>query len=140
MQVVQIRSTDWTKTTRKLHWPILKRIVILNAHPTKFILKSIGAIWAIYFLWNLNWVAALTIALLSNALGTFLVWGTSEEELLASPFGKLVMTHWHPLAMSFHVLATVVLALGIISHSAPWILTGVTLYLMSHLWGWHEEF
>lgn len=115
-----------------------ERIFAQHAHPTKLILETLGALWAVYFLWQQNWIWALIFVIVLPILGTILVWGKNEEQLSQTTLGKFMLTHTHPLNALFHIIGAVPLAYGLWVHSALYIFLGISGVVIGHLWGWER--
>lgn len=116
----------------------LERIMVQHAHPTKLILELVGIIWGVYFLWQQNWVWAVILGLGLPTLGTILVWGKDEEQLAATLLGKVMLMHAHPMNFLLHIVGFIPLVYGLWTHLPIPILTGITVIVIAHLWGWER--
>lgn len=113
----------------------LQKLMLEHLHPVKFILETIGTIWAVYFLWNQNWLWALVFGLGLPLLSTILLWNKKLPDS-RSGYAKLALIHAHPLNLILHLIGGAVAIYGIWMHGSIAILLGVTIILVGHLWGW----
>lgn len=114
----------------------LERIMVQHAHPVKFVLETIGVMWAVYELWLGNVPLAIAFGIGLPLIGTIAVWGHNEAYLAKTWFGKFMLLHANPVNFFFHAVGFVVLIAGIYGHMTEMILWGLTIVIFGHLWGW----
>lgn len=114
----------------------LERFMLRKFHPQKILLDAIGAMWAVYFLWNHDWVTALSISAFCGLIGVVAVWNLNFQRMSETTLGRLALLHLHPFNITVQTLALVPIVFGIWSHSVEFILAGMTLLLIGHLFGW----
>lgn len=113
----------------------LQKLMLEHLHPAKFILETIGTIWAVYFLWNQDWLWAIVFGLGLPLISTILLWGKKLPDS-RSGYAKLALIHAHPLNLSFHVIGAAIGVYGVWNHDTVFILVGITVILIGHVWGW----
>lgn len=118
---------------------LLKQITINHAHPTKLLFDLIGLIWTVYFLWENNFWLGLAIGVSSSVLGTLLTIRANSEQIAKTVLGKYMLARLHPFNFVFQLSGYLVSLYGIWFHSGWVILTGVTLVILGHLWGWSQK-
>lgn len=116
----------------------IRRYMLQHAHPMKFTAEVLGVMWSIYFLWNHSWVGALAVALVSFLVSTLLLWRKQFEYLANTALGKIMLVYSTPLNFALYNMSAVPFIYGLWSHSTIFILVGVSLFLLPHLWGWKQ--
>ena len=114
----------------------IERMMLQHLHPTKFILEAIGIMWAIYFLWDQNWLGAVIAGFGLPILGSVLTMRVNTDQFRRSSYARLVLIHAHPINMLLHILGAVVTVYGIWGHDTVWILSGISIITLGHAWGW----
>lgn len=117
-------------------YSVYKRLALNHAHPTKFLLDLTGFIWALYFMWQNNFAAAIFFGFGFAAVGSLLTLNANTEELSKTALGKYVVARLHPANTLFQVIGYVVLLAGTWTHEGWMIFSGLTLIILGHLWGW----
>lgn len=118
---------------------ITRRYMLQHAHPTKFVAEILGIMWSVYLLWNHRWVWALCVAVVSFLLSTLLLWGNRFEYLSSTTLGKVILVYSHPLNFVLYNLSALPLIYGLWVHETFYILVGVTIILLPHLWAWRRS-
>jgi hypothetical protein len=116
----------------------LEKSVIRRGHPRHMIVAVIGTLWAVYFVWQHNWIAALVTTALSVVFGGLVTWHIPEERLAETVWGKMMILHLHPLNVIVQTGGFVFMVYGIWLHSAVYTMIGVSLIFAGHLWGWNK--
>jgi hypothetical protein len=116
----------------------LEKAVIRRAHPKQIIVGIVGFLWFMYFLWLHDWIWALGVGFLSVIVGWILTSGTNEEHLAKTLFGKIMLLHLHPMNVAAQLAGFLTLLYGVWLHAVVYVLVGVSLVFMGHLWGWHK--
>ncbi len=116
----------------------LEKTVIRRGHPRNMVVGLVGLIWVVYFLWIHNWMGAVTAALLSAVFGSVLTWRIPEQRLGETVWGKMMILHLHPVNAVTQLMGFSLVVYGIWLHSAVYTMTGVSLVLIGHLWGWSK--
>lgn len=114
----------------------IERLMLQHLHPTKLILEVIGIMWAVYFLWNQNWLGAVVAGLGLPLLGSILTMRVNTDQFRKSSYARLVLIHAHPINMLLHIVGAVIAVYGIWRHDTVLILTGVSVITLGHAWGW----
>jgi hypothetical protein len=115
-----------------------EREMLHHAHPKEIILRIVGAIWGLYFLWLHNWVGMLAIIVAGEILGRFLSRGMNEESMAQTTWGKIMLIHLHPVNLLVQIAGGAVLIYGFWMHSAIYIMAAMSIILIGHMWGWHK--
>ncbi|HEV2297059.1 MAG TPA: hypothetical protein VGR72_00905 [Candidatus Acidoferrales bacterium] len=115
-----------------------EREILHYAHPKQTILRMVGAIWALYFLWLHNWVGVLAVIVAGEILGRILSRGMNEEGMAQTIWGKIMLIHLHPVNLLIQIVGGIVLVYGVWIHSGIWIMVAMSVVLIGHMWGWHK--
>ena len=100
--------------------------MLQHAHPMKFVAELLGIAWAIYFLWNHNWVAAI-ITSLSFFLGsTLALWNKPIDHLTDTTLGRAMLVYAKPLNFLVYNISVVPVVYGLWTHDGIYILAGYT--------------
>jgi hypothetical protein len=116
----------------------LKRHVLRKAHPTKIFIDTAAWMWAVYFLWANQWLPAFLIILTASTASYVLVRRTNPERMATSTLGRIALLHLHPANLVVQIASLVPLLYGIWTHSGIYILAGLTLLFLGHVWGWDK--
>ena len=115
-----------------------EREVLHYAHPKQMILRMVGAIWGLYFLWLHNWVGVLAVIAAGEILGRILSRGMNEEGMAQTIWGKIMLIHLHPVNLLVQIVGGIVLVYGVWIHSFIWIMVAMSVVLIVHMWGWNK--
>ena len=115
---------------------MLRRYMLQHAHPGKFIAEVLGIMWGVYFVWNHKWVWALIVGMGFFLLSTIFLWGDRFEYLGNTHLGRVMLVYINPLNFVLYNASIVPLVYGLWSHNSFFILLGVTIILLPHLWAW----
>lgn len=116
---------------------MVRRYMLQHAHPMKFAAEMLGLMWCVYFLWNHSWKGAVFVALASFLLSTLLLWRKKHYEYLAATsLGRIILIYTTPLNFLLYNLSALPFGYGLWRHNSVFILIGVSLILLPHLWGW----
>ena len=110
--------------------------MLLHAHPVKFIAEILGAIWSVYFLWHHNWIWAVIVSLIGFLLSTLLLWNKQVDHLATTSLGKVMLVYGTPFNFLLYNLSALPVIYGLWIHDALFILIGLSILLLPHLWGW----
>ena len=114
--------------------------MIQHAHPMKFAAEVLGVMWSVYLLWHHNWVWAIGVAIASFLLSTLLLWKQRRYDYLAqTALGKIVLIYTTPLNFLLYNLSAIPFIYGLWTHNSVFILIGISLILLPHLWGWKRS-
>lgn len=116
----------------------LEKTVVRRGHPRNMIIGIVGLLWVFYFLWIHNWLAAVAAGSLSVVFGRVLTWRIPEERLAETIWGKMMILHLHPANALTQLVGVVIVTYGIWIHSTVYAITGASLILLGHLWGWSK--
>ena len=108
-----------------------------HAHPVAFIFHIIGFMWAVYFLWQRNWIFALIFVLILPAIGG--IYATLDEKskkIHLTPFRKLLIGHAQPWSILFQIPGYILLIYGLWIHSTIYILLSISSFLLAALFAW----
>jgi hypothetical protein len=116
---------------------MIRRYMLQHAHPMKFAAEVLGVMWAVYFLWRHSWIGAVGVAIASFLLSTLLLWRKKQFEYLAdTPLGRIILIYTSPINFVLYNLSAIPFVYGIWTHNYFYILIGISLLLLPHLWGW----
>jgi hypothetical protein len=114
----------------------LEKVYVQHAHPVNFVMTAVGWMWGAYFLWQQNLVLAVAFGIGFPLIGHLSVWGHHEEQLSETWYGKLMLIHAHPINFVFHIVAFIVICLGLYANVVEMVMWGLTVLLFGHVWGW----
>ena len=115
---------------------MIYRLMVLHAHPIKFIAEILGVMWSMYFLWRRNRIGAVIVGVLGFLLSTILLWNKPIEGLATTQLGKIMAVYATPLNFMLYNLSALPVIYGLWTHSVVFILLGYTILLLPHLWAW----
>lgn len=115
-----------------------QRLIVRRGHPRRIIIAFVGALWGLYFLWLHNWPSAVAIILGSMLLGELATLGLREEPLSQTLLGRIMLLHLHPANLLLQFAGGALLLYGVWLHSGRWLMAGVSMVFLGHLWGWHK--
>ena len=105
-----------------------------HAHPVAFILHIMGGMWAVYFLWQRNWILALIFVMVLPAIGgIYAMWDEKGKKIPLTPFRKYFIGHARPLSILFQIPGYVLIIYGLWIHSTIYILLSISFYLLAML-------
>lgn len=112
------------------------QVLLQHTHPKKLVLEIVGSIWTVYFLWNQNWVGAVISGIAVPILGSIIVWKEpTPPAVKRSSFARVIMSHAHPINLTFHIIGTAILIYGLWMHNTVMLLVGVSIAILGHAWG-----
>lgn len=112
----------------------LEKLYGQHANPITLILHIIGFMWAIYFLWQGNWILALIFIIILPLIGG--IYGILDErgkKIPLTPFRKCLMGHTRPLSILFQIPGYVFMVYGVWVHSNFYILLSISSFLLATL-------
>jgi hypothetical protein len=113
-----------------------QRAYVQATHPRYAALYGIALAWSAYFLWSQNWIWALAVVVLGKSMALATVWNEDTSRMVRTGYGKLILAHRHPVNYALHVVGLVGVAYGLWTHAGAWILAGLSVTTLGHLWGW----
>jgi hypothetical protein len=116
----------------------MQSLILRRSHPAALTIDLVGITWFVYFLWHHQWEYAIGAALAARLTGLIISWNADLTALADTVLGKLALMHLHPINLLVQVAAAAVLIWGIWSHSTPVILSGVSLFILGHAFGWQQ--
>ena len=119
-------------------YSLMERMVLRRAHPISIMLGAAGAVLAVTFLWQQNWLYAL-ISIIAARLAAYLVLRNANLPALAeTPLGKIGLLHLHPVNLTIQSIGAVVAIYGLWTHSTEAISGGLAIIFAGHLFGWSK--
>lgn len=103
-----------------------------HAHPVTSIFHIIGFMWAIYFLWQRNWIFALIFVIVLPMVGG--IYGMLDEKgkkVPLTPFRKLLIGHARPLSILFQIPGYILIIYGLWLHNTIYILLSISSFLLA---------
>jgi hypothetical protein len=119
-------------------YSVIEKYALLRSHPRAMLTRSVGTIWAFYFMWENLWPLALASAFISAVVGYFVAGSVNYEKVGATTLGKIALLHLHPVNLTVQALGLVVLLSGLWYHNTVQLLSGFSLILLGHLFGWEK--
>lgn len=133
--VMQARTAP-TIVEHDFSWP--QRYVLRRFHPRSIFVDTVGLIWFTYYFWNHDWKMALSIAIVVRTIAIMSVMSINTDVFSESILGRIALLHLHPLNLAIQLLGTAALLYGVWEHSTEVILTGVSVILLGHIFGWSK--
>lgn len=115
-----------------------QRYILRRFHPRAVILDVTATMWAVYFFWNHQWLAALVAVAAGRLGGMALAWKMNYRYFAQTLWGRLAILHLHPANLSLQTLGVVVLFYGLWMHATVAILTGLSVVFLGHSFGWSK--
>lgn len=116
----------------------LQRYVLQRSHPTSIVLDSTALMWGVYLLWQHNWQAALLIVVIARLLAYAATRNVDREALSRTMLGRIAVLHLHPVNLAMQTIGAIVGLVGVWNHSTLTILSGISLVLVGHAFGWED--
>jgi hypothetical protein len=116
----------------------LQELMLSRGHPRQIILHLVGGIWAVYFLWQHDWMWALGSFAVAELSSELLSTKTGAEMLSQTTLGKLMLLHANPINFFVQAAGGILLVYSIWMHSFIGIMLGAWLILLGHFAGWHK--
>lgn len=113
-----------------------ERLMLRKFHPRKILIDLVSLTWGVYFLWNHDWQKALLAVVIVSSLGYLSVWNADPEKLAKTTLGKLALLHLHPFNLITQSIGAIPLVYGVWLHSTEYILAGLSIVLIGHIFGW----
>ena len=107
-------------------------------HPRAIFIDVVSFIWFTYFFWNHSWQFAVGALLIGRILSHISVLEVSEVNMSKTVLGKLALLHLNPINASIQLIGIFVLFYGLWMHSVNFILSGVSVVLLGHMFGWDK--
>lgn len=137
------RQSDWIDVQGSEHKPrgvtFYRRAVDQATHPRYGVLYLVAIAWSGYFLWANEWALALSTVIAGKLIALASVWTADVRRWSDSAYGKLIRIHEHPANMALHWVGFAGLAYGLWRHEGLWILAGLSVAALGHLWGWPSD-
>ena len=112
----------------------------LHAHPVTFILHIIGFMWAVYFLWQRNWIFTLIFGVGLPAIGgIYAIHNEKSKKIPLTPLRKFLMGHARPLSVLFQIPGYIFVIYGLWIHSTIYILVSISFLLLGTLFAWTKS-
>ena len=118
------------------HLSWFKRYFIKRFHPRSIFVDVAASIWFTYFFWYHDWKSAIAVIVIARILGVLLTMKVDSEAFAETYLGKLALLHLNVANMVTQLLGVVVALYGLWQHSAEYILAGVSVIFLGHIFGW----
>lgn len=136
MAKVAVQGTTQGLLAEGHHFTFMEKYVLRASHPRSLFIDVVGRMWAVYFLWDQNWRAALAIFLIFRLVSFAAVWNINIKNFADTLLGKIGLLHIHPINLATQLAGSVILLYGVWQHSTDLILGGTSLVFLGHLFGW----
>ncbi len=115
-----------------------ERWALRQAHPVAIIFRSIGMLWAFYYLWQNDLPMVLATMLISQVIAQLSTLHLNYESLGQSLWGRIALLHLHPINVMTQLIGVMLGAVGFWWHDTTAILTAVYLILLGNAYGWRQ--
>jgi hypothetical protein len=130
------RDFSGARAHERFAW--FERYTIRKFHPRKLFIDSISLMWAVYFLWNQDWLSAIVVAVAVNTLSMMSVWNVDTNKMSETTLGKIALLHLNPVNLATQIVGLIPLVYGIWTHSTELILAGLSIVMLGHALGWNK--
>ena len=85
--------------------------------------------WAVYFLWQGNWILALIFVIVLPAVGgIYAMQDEKGKNIPLTPLRKLLIGHAKPLSILFQIPGYILIIYGLWIHSTIYILLSISFF------------
>lgn len=116
----------------------IEKLMLRRFHPRSIILDSVAMIWFTYLFWSHEWLPALLLVLITRTLSFVFVGSLNYSRVANSTWGKLAILHTHPANLVVQTVGAVLLLYGLWNHDVLQILSGISIILVGHWFGWSQ--
>ena len=114
----------------------LETYALRKYHPRAIFIDVVSFIWFTYFFWQHNWQFAVSALFFGRILSHISVLEISEVKMSQTVLGKLALLHLNPINASTQLIGIFLLFYGLWTHSVLFIMSGVSVVLLGHMFGW----
>ena len=115
-----------------------ERYALKRSHPRSLFIDTVGLTWFTYFMWQHNWPLGVVALLLCRILSYLAVVDVNHEKMAQTMLGKIALLHLHPVNALTQTVGIVVVYYGVWQHFGEYILTGLSLVFLGHVFGWSQ--
>ena len=115
-----------------------KWLFLQHAYPPKIILEVLGLSWMFYLFWHHVLIAGILVAVIFFLIGTITTIRVNRQKVMETPMGRFLSAIMNPVNISVQLLGYLVFAYGMWEHSGFSILSGISIILLGHAWGWRK--
>jgi hypothetical protein len=116
----------------------VERHMLRHGHPRQMIVGMLTMVWGSYLFWTHELVYGIAVLVAGLIFARLVTWRMHEEELADTTLGKILLLHLHPMNLALQTCGFIALFFGFWEHSAMYLMTGTTMILLGHMWGWHK--
>lgn len=117
---------------------LMERYALRRAHPVNLFIDGAGWTWFTYFFWHHDWPVAVAAIIISRIFGLAMTANTNLQSMSETGLGKIALLHLHPVNMATQAVGLLVTLYGLWQHSTEFILVGMSVVLLGHLFGWSK--
>lgn len=107
-------------------------------HPRGLIMDFVGAMWAIYFLWNQDWMSAVAAFIIASVISSWFTADVDTEKMAKSTLGKIALLHLDPVNVIVQICGLAFLIAATWNHDSYHAMVGVTFIVVGHMFGWSK--
>lgn len=112
--------------------------ILRRGHPRRIAVDLAALPWVVLALWRNDWVSAIVIVVLGGTLSLLAVRGIDPVKMADTTLGKIALMHLHPWNLALQTVGLFPLVYGLWIHSTEYILAGLSLIVLGHMWGWEK--
>jgi hypothetical protein len=116
----------------------LELFMVRRGHPRQIILHLVGGIWAVYFLWQHNWMWALACFAVSELIAETLTALNDPVVMAQTTIGKIMLLHAHPVNFIVQAGGGLLFIYSVWVRSVLGIMAAASLLLLGHIAGWSK--
>lgn len=135
---VIVRSYERVTGLRTQDFTWLQRLTLRLFHPRAVFIEMAGLIWSVYFLWTDDWRLALGTYIGTIAIALLAVSDTDPVKISKTVMGRLALLHLRPTNLVLRTGGFMFLIYGLWQHLPEFILTGLSVILLGHVFGWSQ--
>ena len=124
------------KTASGFRWQ--EQYIIRRFHPRRILLDAALLPWAVYFLWNHEWIGALGTIVFSLGMGYAFTSRVDVRRYSRTLVGRVALLHLHPLNLLLQSAGLTLMFVSLWIHSTEGILASLSLLFFGHMAGWEK--
>ncbi|MGZ3742647.1 MAG: hypothetical protein ACXWRE_01935 [Pseudobdellovibrionaceae bacterium] len=114
------------------------RYALRRFHPKSIFVDIVAMIWFTYFFWNHEWKSAVAVVIIGRVVALLLTMKIDTQAFAETFLGKMALLHLNIANMLIQIFGIIITFYGLWQHSTEFILGGVSVIFLGHLFGWEE--
>lgn len=127
-----------TRAGSQRAFSLIEKLMLRRFHPRSIILNSVAMIWFTYLFWSHEWIPAVLLVFIARTLSFIFVGPLNYSQVASHTWGKLALLHSRLTNLIIQTGGAVLLLYGLWNHEVLQILSGLSIVLLGHWFGWSE--